>query len=53
MKTAAIAVGRATVERLTGSRPGALRALAAATLTGGATATLTYKLLRSRSGEDD
>ena len=51
MKTAAISVGRAAAERLSGGRPSALRAIAAATLTGGATATLTYKLLRSRDDE--
>ena len=48
MKTAAISVGRAAVERLTGSRPSMFRAAAAATLTGGATAALTYRLLRSQ-----
>jgi len=53
MKTAALTVGRAAVERLTGGRPSAMRALAAATLTGGATATLTYRLLRSRSSQQD
>jgi hypothetical protein len=49
MRTAAISVGRAAIERLSGDRPSTMRALAAATLTGGATATLTYRLLRSRS----
>ncbi len=52
MKTTAITLGRATIERLTGDRPSVLRALAAATLTGGATGAMTYKLLRSRSGDD-
>jgi hypothetical protein len=47
MKTAALSVGRAAVERLTGDRPSAFRAFAAAALTGGATATITYRLLRS------
>lgn len=46
MKTAAISLGRAAAERLSGGRPSALRAAAAATLTGGATAALTYRLLR-------
>ena len=49
MKTAAITVGRAAVERLAGGRPSALRALAAATLAGGATAAVTYRALRSRT----
>ena len=48
MKTAAITLGRAAAERLSGNRPSSLRALAAATLTGGATAALTYRLLRSK-----
>ena len=52
MKTAAITVGRAAAERLTGGRPSMLRAVAAATLTGGATAALTYRLLRSQEDED-
>jgi hypothetical protein len=47
MKTAALALGRATAERLSGGRPSMLRAAAAATLTGGATAAITYRLLRS------
>lgn len=51
MKTAAIAVGRAAVERISGGRPSALRALAASAIAGGATATLTYRLLRSNSRE--
>ena len=51
VKTAAITVGRAAVERLSGDRPSTLRALAAATITGGATAALTYRLLRSKSEE--
>ena len=49
MKTAVMSVGRAVAERLTGGGPSALRAFAAATLTGGATATLTYRLLRRRT----
>jgi hypothetical protein len=47
MKTAAITVGRAAAERISGGRPSTFRALAAATITGGATAALTYRLLRS------
>jgi hypothetical protein len=53
MKTAVISVSRAVVERVTGNGPSALRAFAAATVTGGATATLTYRLLRSRDRGDD
>ena len=48
MKTTAITLGRAVAERLAGDRPSALRAAAAATLTGGATAAITYRLLRSQ-----
>jgi hypothetical protein len=48
MRTAALSVGRAAVERLAGERPSSIRALAAATLTGAATATLTYHLLRNK-----
>lgn len=51
MKTAAISVGRAAVERLSGDRPSALRAFAAATLAGGAAAALTYRALRSTDDE--
>ena len=51
VKTAAITFGRAAVERLSGDRPSTLRALAAATITGGATAAVTYRLLRSKSDE--
>jgi hypothetical protein len=47
MKKALFAVGRATAEKVSGQRPSAFRALAAAAVTGGATATLTYRLLRS------
>jgi hypothetical protein len=49
MKTAAISVGRAVAERLTGDRPSRFRALAAATLTGGTAAAVTYRLLRNES----
>jgi len=52
MKTTAIAVGRAAVERIAGDRPSMFRAVAAATLAGGATATLTYRLLRSQDDEE-
>jgi hypothetical protein len=51
MKTAAISVGRAAAERLSGGRPSAFRAFAAATLAGGATAAVTYRLLRSHSDD--
>jgi hypothetical protein len=47
LKTSVIAVGRAALERAAGERPSSLRALTAAVLTGGAAATLTYRLLRS------
>ena len=47
MKTAAITVGRAAVERLSGDSPSVFRALAAATIMGGATAAITYRMLRS------
>ena len=53
MKTAIITVGRAAVERVAGGRPSALRALAAAAVTGGATATLTYRLLRSEGDQSE
>jgi hypothetical protein len=46
MRTTAITVGRAVAERLAGERPSSMRALAAATLTGGATAAITYRFLR-------
>ena len=46
MKTTAITLGRAVAERIGGDRPSAFRAFAAATLTGGATAAITYRLLR-------
>jgi hypothetical protein len=53
MKTTAIMLGRTAAERLTGGRPSMLRAVAAATLTGGATATITYRLLRSHEEDND
>jgi hypothetical protein len=40
-------VGRAISERVAGDRPGALRAFAAAAVTGMTTAVITYRLLRS------
>jgi hypothetical protein len=51
MKTAALSLGRTAVERISGDRPGVFRALTAATLTGGATAALTYRLLRSKTDD--
>ena len=39
-------VGKAVGERLTGGRPGALRAFAAAAVVGAASAVLTYRALR-------
>lgn len=39
-------VGKAAGERLSGGRPGALRALAAAAIVGAASAVITYKALR-------
>jgi hypothetical protein len=39
-------VGRAFAERATGLGPGPIRAMVAATVTGAATAALTYKVLR-------
>jgi len=48
VRTAALSVGRAAVERLAGDRPSTLRALAAATLAGSATAAITYRALRSK-----
>jgi hypothetical protein len=53
MKAAALrTVGKAAAERMMGSRPGRMRAFLAAAFTGGATAALTYKALRS-GGEDE
>jgi hypothetical protein len=53
--TALRTVGKAASERLLGFGPGPVRAAVAAMITGGATAALTYRLLRSDalSGEDD
>jgi hypothetical protein len=44
-------VGKAFTERVMGDGPGPIRAVVAAAITGGATAALTYKVLRS--GGDD
>jgi hypothetical protein len=51
VKTAAITVGRAAIERISGNKPSAWRAIAASAVVGGATATITYRLLRSNVGE--
>jgi hypothetical protein len=51
VRKSVITVGRAVFERAIGERPSALRALTAAALTGGATATVTYRLLRSQADE--
>jgi hypothetical protein len=40
-------LGKAVVERVKGSKPGALRAFAAAVVVGLGTAVLTYRALRS------
>jgi hypothetical protein len=40
-------VGKAASERLRGEGPGRVRAVAAAVVTGAATAVLTYRVLRS------
>jgi hypothetical protein len=47
MSTAIHTVGKAAAERMMGFAPGRVRAIAAATVTGTATAVLTYRLLRS------
>ena len=53
--TAIRTVGKAAGERVLGLGPGRFRAALAAMITGGATATITYRLLRSKSiaGEDN
>ena len=43
-------VGKAAMERVVGDGPGPVRALIAATVTGAATAVVTYRLLRG--GQD-
>jgi hypothetical protein len=40
-------VGKAAIERIAGTNPGAFRSFTAAALVGIAAATLTYRLLRS------
>lgn len=45
-------VGRAASDRVLGTGPGPVRAFVAATVTGTATAVLTYRLLRSGSDKD-
>jgi hypothetical protein len=44
-------IGKAATDRALGLKPGRMRALVAAMATGGATAALTYRLLRS-GGEE-
>jgi hypothetical protein len=46
-------VGKAAMERITGGKPGPVRAALASAVTGGATAAVTYKLLRSGGGDSD
>jgi hypothetical protein len=52
MKKGVMTVGRAVLERAAGSRPSSLRALTAAAFTGGAAATLTYRVLRSEDSRE-
>lgn len=47
MSAALRTVGKAAAERVMGFAPGRVRALAAATVAGSATAVVTYRLLRS------
>jgi hypothetical protein len=47
MSTAIRTVGKAAAERILGLGPGRVRAFVAATMTGTATAVVTYRLLRS------
>ena len=48
MTSAAIrSLGKTAAQRVSGSKPGAIRALIAAAIVGTAAAVLTYKLLRS------
>ena len=49
MNVAARSLGRAVTERVLGLGPGRARAAMAATVTGGATAVLTYRVLRARA----
>jgi hypothetical protein len=47
-------VGKAATERILGRGPGRIRAFAAATVAGAATAVMTYRLLRGTAlGGDD
>jgi hypothetical protein len=46
MSAAVRTVGKAAAQRMMGFGPGRMRALAAATVTGTATAVLTYRVLR-------
>jgi hypothetical protein len=46
MSAAVRTVGKAVGERVSGGRPGVLRAFAAAAVVGAATAVVTYKALR-------
>jgi hypothetical protein len=46
MSAAVKTVGKAVGEKVTGGRPGVLRAFAAAAVVGAASAVLTYKALR-------
>jgi hypothetical protein len=46
MSAAVRTVGKAAAQRMMGVGPGRMRALAAATVTGTATAVLTYRVLR-------
>ena len=52
-KTAILSVGRAFAERAVGDHPGPVRAAVAATITGAATAALTYRVLRGSLGGSD
>lgn len=47
MSAALKTVGKAAAERVMGFTPGRFRALAAATVVGGASAVVTYRLLRA------
>jgi hypothetical protein len=55
MSVAVKAVGKAAAERMLGFGPGRFRAFVAATVTGTATAVLTYRLLRGTplAGQDE
>jgi hypothetical protein len=51
MSTAVKTVTRAVTDRVLGLGPGRFRAAVAASVTGGATAVVTYRLLRSHAGD--